>query len=521
MKKYHSLLIILLIALLVRSVFIGTYFTGDSIDTVGPARNYAEIGRAAVYATTGEAALPVARVEDGLYFNFTHPPMKTLLYSAWSVLFGFNALALLPIIFGLLSIIFIYLIGKQLYSEKVGLIAALLAALVRYHFYASAITFGDNFLMFALSASVYFFYMFLTRKSAYAAPFAAFMLLGFLTKLSTVAVMPALFLIAYILKDKMKISKSVMLIAAVLILSLLSVFFSYPITEYLTGVSNQDFNFFDSYVRTFFLAGTGYQDFAYEKIFYTASFAWQFTPFFAALILLALIRLKRDKSYSILAAWLITTFLIGFASSGQDFQRLMIISIAPAIILVAKLVSEIKWKRDRAYVLFGAAVACLLAYLTGLNDMLPHYNFSIVAFFFLIAAIFIFVPKNRQLLLGASVGLSIFFLIGTNFFLPINSSAVSQLTHAVQERGYPYNELWSDRDISLYLATSGEPSFLQRPELSEKFIRDKQVKYLAFYSIYEEDKIIEISKLCRDEPFFAVVNGRRVGLACALENAPI
>ena len=80
--------------------------------------NFVEIGRAAVYATTDTQASSVSHIEDGLYFNFTHPPMKTLLYSLWAVAFGFNAFMIfLPIVFGLLSIVFIYLIGKHLYSE--------------------------------------------------------------------------------------------------------------------------------------------------------------------------------------------------------------------------------------------------------------------------------------------------------------------------------------------------------------------------------------------------------------------
>ena len=521
-KHIKALVLILILAFAIRASFFGTYFTGDAIDTVGPARNFVEIGRAAVYATTDTQASSVSHIEDGLYFNFTHPPMKTLLYSLWAVAFGFNAFMIfLPIVFGLLSIVFIYLIGKHLYSEKIGLIAALLAALVRYHFYSSVIGFGDNFLMFTIAATVYFFLRYLTaKKSIYLAPFFVFAILGFLTKLSSVAIIPVLLAIAFIMKDKIKFRSSFLIIAAAVLLSFLSIYFSYPVTEALTGVSNSDFNFFDSYIKTFFAARVGYQDLAYEKAFYVSSFAWQMTPFFAALLLMALVRLKRDKAYFALSSWLILTFLIGFASSGQDFQRLMIIAIAPAIILIARYVSELKWKKDKAYIIFSATAVFLLAYLTGLNDMLPHYNLSIVAFFFLLAAVFIFLPKNRQLLLGASIGLSIFFLAGTNFFIPINSSAASQLTDAVRERGYPYGELWTDRDISLYLAPSGEPSFLQRPELSERFIRDNNVRYIAFYSIYEESKIVEISNLCVDEPFFAQVNGRKVGLACALTTAP-
>ena len=520
-EKYKAIIAILILAFMVRSVFIGTYFTGDAIDTVGPARNYAEIGRAAFYATSSGPPMEMGRVEDGLYFVFTHPPMRTLLYSAWAAAFGFNSLMiLLPIVIGLLSIFFIYLIGKQLYSEKTGLIAALLAALIRYHFYSSTIAFGDNFLMLMVAASMYFFCRYLaTERKLYLAPFYVFFALGFLTKLSVIAMIPVLIATAFILREKIKFKTSFIIIITAAALSLLAVYFSYPVTEALTGVSNEDFNFFDSYVKTFLAASVGYQDIAYEKAFYISSFAWQMTPFFAALLLVALARLKRNKAYFALSSWLIITFLIGFASNGQDFQRLMIIAIAPAIILVAHYISDIKWNKDRLYILFGMAATFMLAYLTGLNDMLPHYNISVVAFFFLIAGIFIFLPKNKQVLIGASVGLSVFFLIGTSFLITMNSSAVQQLVNGVEEREYPYKELWTTRDVSLYLATPGESSFLQEAQLSEKFITEKGVKYIAFYSVYEEGKIIIISSLCEDEPFFSTVNGRKVGVACKISAA--
>ncbi|KHO47464.1 MAG: oligosaccharyl transferase STT3 subunit [archaeon GW2011_AR5] len=514
MKK---LVAILILALVIRSAFFGTYFTGDAIDTAGPARNFAEIGRAAVYSTSETSNGEMTYIDDGLFFNFTHPPMRTLLYSLWASIFGFNAFMIfLPIIFGLLSIVFIYLIGRHLYSEKVGVIAALLAALLRYHFYASSIAFGDNFLMLTTAASVFFFLKYLRgKKNIYLSLFVIMTVLGFLTKLSALAILPALLVIAYLHRDRVKFSKSFLFIVSAGVLSLLAIYFSFPINEALTGVSNDEFNFFDSYVKSFMTARTGYQETGYEKIFYMSSFAWQLTPFFAALMLIALARLKRDKPFYILACWLGITFLIAFLSSGQDFQRLMIIGIAPAIILSAKLVSEL-WRNDMQYIIFGATVALLLAYLTGLNDMLPYYSPTSVAFFFVLATVFIFVPKNRQLLIGAATGLSIFFLFGTSFLITMNSSATSQLIDAVRERDYPYTELWSDRDISLYLAPSGQASFLRRPELNEKFLRERQVKYLAFYSMYEEEKIINISKLCEDEPFFAIVNSRKVGITCKI-----
>jgi len=521
MKQFHILLIILFIAFLVRATFIGTYFTGDAIDTVGPARNYVEIGRAAVYATNTSEKATFGYIDDGLYFNFTHPPMRVVLYSLWATMFGFSnvIMILLPIIFGLLSIVFIYLFGKELYSDRVGLIAAALAAVIRYHFYGSVIGFGDNFLMFTVAASVYFFYMYLkTTKIIYVLPFLIFTILGFLTKLSVVTTIPIFIVMALLYKDKIKLTKSVFVIILVTIISFFALYFSYPITEHFTGVSNNKFNFFDSYIGTFFAATHGYQNLIYEKAFYVLSYAWQFTPFFAALVVLSIARLKRDRNYYAMASWFIITFLIGFASSGQDFQRLMVIAIAPTVLLVAKYVSDLNlFKKDLRFIIISGIAVFVLAQITGLNDMSSTYALWLTGVFFLLALIFMILPKNRQILIGASIGLSIFFLVGTNFLVNINSSAVQQLTNEVKERNYPYYDLWTDRDISMYLAPEGKPSYLQRAELNQEFIKKNNITYIAFYSIYRENDILNISSLCEDKPFFANINGKNIGIACKID----
>lgn len=523
MKSFHILLIILFIAFLVRATFIGTYFTGDAIDTIGPARNYVEIGRAAVYATGSSEKVRFGYIDNGLYFNFTHPPMRVVLYSLWASMFGFSNVIIifLPIIFGLLSILFIYFIGKEIYSERVGLIAVVISAVIRYHFYGSIIGFGDNFLMFTVAASVYFFYIYLkTTKIIYVLPFTIFTALGFLTKLSVLTTIPIFVVMLFLFKDKIKLTRSVFFLVLAVVASLLALYFSYPITEHFTGVQNEEFNFFDSYVGTFFAATKGYQDLMYEKAFYVLSYAWQFTPFFAALVVLSAVRLKRDKSYYTLLSWLIITFLIGFVSSGQDFQRFMIIAIAPGVLLVARYVSDLTGNQLKYIMISGIAIFAL-AYVTGLSDMAPYYSHLLVVFFFLLAIVISFLPKNRQLLLGASIGLSLFFLFGTTFLVNINSATVQQITNQVKERNYPYYDLWTDRDISMYLAPEGEPSFFRSPVLNEDFIKTHNVTYIAIYSIYKENHILDISRLCEDKPFFTKINGRSVGLTCKIDKNKI
>ncbi len=516
------IILILILALAFRSVFIGTNFSGDAIDTISPARNFVETGVAAVYSTTEVNVHEFAYQTDGVYFNYTHPPMRVLLYVLWAALVGFSnaTMILLPIIFGLLSILFIYLLGKELYSTEIGLIAALLASVVRYHIYASVIGFGDNFLMFTLIASLYFFLLYLkTSRYVYTIPVIIFTVLGFLTKFAIFAMIPVFFLIALLYRDKVKIPISFLIIVIAIVASIGAVYFSYPVTEYLTGVTNEEFNFFDSYVGLFLTATPSATDFVAQKSFYLLSFAWQFTPFFAALVVLSLF-MKRDKSYWFLVIWFAVAFLSGMSANGQDFQRYMVIAISPAIILVAKYVQDVKGKlfdyRKKMYLIASFLVVFALAAGFGLNDMLPFYEPWIVGIFFLLAVVFALHPKRKQLLLGASIGLSIFFLIGTSFLVNINSSVVQQMVDETESRGYPYKELWTTRDISMYLSEEGELMFLQRAAFGEDFVVNNNVEYFAFYSIYRENDIMEMSKLCEDEPFFARVNGRNVGLVCKM-----
>lgn len=68
-----------------------------------------------------------------------HPPLYYLILKVWSNIFGTGEIALRfpSIIFGLLTIYIIYLIGKEMFNKKVGLIAAVLLATSGLHIYYS------------------------------------------------------------------------------------------------------------------------------------------------------------------------------------------------------------------------------------------------------------------------------------------------------------------------------------------------------------------------------------------------
>jgi uncharacterized membrane protein len=90
-----------------------------------------------------------------------HPPLYYLILKVWSYTFGTSEIALrLPsIIFGLLTIYLIYLIGKDLFNKKVGLMAGILLATSGLHIYYS-----QEARMYALTAFLVTFSIFSFMK---------------------------------------------------------------------------------------------------------------------------------------------------------------------------------------------------------------------------------------------------------------------------------------------------------------------------------------------------------------------
>src|SRR3990172_2377542 len=99
-KDTKIIIMILILALALRIPHITDAFSGDEIDIVGPARNYVLFGDITAYDACGEKI-----------YNLSHPPVRIILYSSWALVFGYSEIAMrmIPIIFGLLTIIFTYI----------------------------------------------------------------------------------------------------------------------------------------------------------------------------------------------------------------------------------------------------------------------------------------------------------------------------------------------------------------------------------------------------------------------------
>jgi uncharacterized membrane protein len=82
-----------------------------------------------------------------MIFHDVHPPLYYYLLKLWASLFNYSLLGLrsFSVLFGLLSIFSVYWIGKRLFSEKVGLVSALLMTISPF-----AVQYSQEARMYAL-----------------------------------------------------------------------------------------------------------------------------------------------------------------------------------------------------------------------------------------------------------------------------------------------------------------------------------------------------------------------------------
>lgn len=95
-----------------------------------------------------------------------HPPGYFLLLWSWSHIFGFSEIAVrIPSVFlGVGTVVLTYLIGKNLFNKKVGIIASLLLAVSALHIYYSQEARMYSLSTFSVVLLSYFFIQFLNGK---------------------------------------------------------------------------------------------------------------------------------------------------------------------------------------------------------------------------------------------------------------------------------------------------------------------------------------------------------------------
>jgi hypothetical protein len=260
-------------------------------------------------------------------------------------------------------------------------------------------------------------------------------------------------------------------------------------------------------------------DYWSNKLFKLATITWQMTPFFAALAVIALARIKRDKNFWILSSWLVLGFLTVFVPYGQDAQRNFSPALAPVFIVAALYLEKIDLKNRLLIAATLAVIAVSLAF--GLNDLMGYYAPAYMGIFYIMTLAALFSRQRNQILLAGFIGLSIYFAFSHASNQFILSDTVGGISEEIRMLGYNYTQVWASKDIAYYMTPMDRPSYVNHigslDMLTPAGLKSNNISYVAFYSTPNEDFINDASRSCREPRMFSSY-GHVIGFVCQIEN---
>lgn len=157
------------------------------------------------------------------YLSFhDHPPLVFIIQYLFFTVLGSSVLVMkLPFaLAGLGSVFALYWLAKELYGYHVALLASLILAILSYHSWASKIGYLEPMLTFFLLLTLIFFVKGF-KDNKFFIHFGIFLGLSFLTKYTTLFIIPPILLYLFI-KDKGAIKAKEMLIGLVITLIIIS-----------------------------------------------------------------------------------------------------------------------------------------------------------------------------------------------------------------------------------------------------------------------------------------------------------
>ena len=300
MKKISKLLIlILLFAILLRSFGLDEAMYDDEANYAFAAANAEELG-----------------------FN---PHYYSPLLAQWSnglsiSTFGINTLAfrLVPLLFGVLTIIFTYLLAKEHYNKKIAILASTIMAISFYHILASLqIDVEGSILTFLFVLTIFSYLKYEKYKTKkWQVLTGIFIGLSFLAKSNSIG----LFIIlgAHSLIKNRKITKTVkeLFMPFIIGIGILGLFF---LVSYLVNPQN---------IAFLFSHGTNFLNLKPSGIPIILFLLWA-TPFLIFLPLTRIIKAKKEDSIFII--WIIYTILFyTFLIKKGDFSRYLM-NLIPAL----------------------------------------------------------------------------------------------------------------------------------------------------------------------------------------------
>ena len=514
-RKITIILLILILAIALRSTGLDREMIHDESIFTQASINLVEEGK------------PVYIVYPIFAYFTDHPHFSILMYTLSINVLGISdfAFRLMPFLFGLLTIIFTYLLGKHLFSERIGLIAAFFMAISRYHIFESQrIDIDGGFVTFLNLAMVFFFLLYMKNgKNLHIILTGVFLTLSVFAKLHAfIPIVPLLLFVYLSEKDKVKrmqtIKKSIG-IFAISIAAAIGIIYIYSIL-----MGSQIF-FTEPFVHLIehpHIGGQEISQIVYDKFYYIGIVTWQLTPFMSILLLSALIRIKRDPRYYLLASWIILTFLLFGLTFGGDKQRTFSAVLPPVFIITAAYLSNINFSKEKILIIAASLAAFLLAFLAGINDLMAYHNPMMLGFVYLIAlAILLFRKKAMVILLSGFIGLSLYAVYDHTSWQYAQSYTVEKLVDKVEEFGFPLNETWSNKDIAYYLyLKQGKEFEIWFPDFDDiSYMKENNIRYLAYYSVTKDrsEAMAGILPYC-DRSYNLTLHNYLVGIVCEIKD---
>lgn len=144
---------------------------------------------------------------NGGYNEAQRPPVQPLILTPFFAVFGSSKLVAryVSAVFGLLSILTIYLLGKRLYNKEVGLFSAFALAVNPMHWFYSSKALVEGLLLFFIIFFLYLFYSSFNNRR-YLIPAGFLLAIIFLTKYTGGVV--SVFFIMFIVLWKRKLLRS-------------------------------------------------------------------------------------------------------------------------------------------------------------------------------------------------------------------------------------------------------------------------------------------------------------------------
>lgn len=281
--------------------------------------------------------------------------------------FGFR---LPSALFGIASVFLIFLLGKKLFSEKIGLLAAALLAVTLNNIYVSRIGIMESYLIFFMLLSAYFFLKAL-EKDKYFLWMGVALGLGALTKYNIVIMVPIFFTYLLIFKRNYLLNRN-LLFGLLLSLLIFSPVIYYNIMLYKTA-GHFDFQF--SYIfgqnpaewqvmpgKEIGSLSERFADFIPRQI---RSNSWLFLSFFAAAAIAFFIPLFKNfkktlnkYAFLLISLFYITALLIVFIGPSYRFSTMLAPFLALGVAIFLNSIYE-KFLRGREKLAFSALALIL------------------------------------------------------------------------------------------------------------------------------------------------------------------